>query len=178
MPVSLVRFRQGVVLPTRVYLDTNLILHSRDIESRKYRAASLCLGELIDQQVELNVSTLVFDELWWGLFKQSYRSLMSLELTAQEYKQNSEIWEWNWPTIRRITDEILDWRGLNILESASSAELVHSARDLIDANPLAPRDAFHLAVVLRHGIPAFVTADSDFDAVRLPEGRSLTIVKF
>lgn len=178
MPVSILRFREGVVLPTRVYLDTNFLFHSRDHESPKYQAASRCLSELIRQQVELNISALVVDELWWGRFKLSYRLLTGKELTGHKYKHNIEVWQWNWPSVRRFTDEILGWERLNILESASSVELVLSARDLIDANPLAPRDAFHLAVVLRHGIPAFVTADPDFDAVRLPEGRSLTIVKF
>lgn len=52
------------------------------------------------------------------------------------------------------------------------------AEGLIDANPLAPRDAFHLAFVLNHGIPALVTGDADFDAVRLPEGRNLAVVRF
>lgn len=57
-------------------------------------------------------------------------------------------------------------------------ELIRDAVALIDANPLAPRDAFHLAITLRHRIPAFVTADSDFDRLQLPAGRNLTIVRF
>ena len=177
MPVSVLRFRPGIVLPPRVYLDTNFLLHSRDPLSRKYRSASLCLRELLQQRVELNVSALVFDELWWGLFKLSYRLLTGQELTGQEYKHNVEVWQWNWPRLRRITDEILEWGGINVLES-SSVELVRDASGLIDANPLAPRDAFHLTFVMRYGIPALVTADSDFDAVQLPEERHLTIVKF
>jgi predicted nucleic acid-binding protein len=48
----------------------------------------------------------------------------------------------------------------------------------MDANPLAPRDAFHLAVVLQHEIPSLVTADRDFRDLRLPEDRGLTIVTF
>lgn len=179
MTVSTLPFRRGVQLPARAYLDTNLFIHSRDAASPKYRSASVCLEELIAQGVELNVSALVFDELWWGLFRLSYRQLTGFALTGQEYKHNVDIWQTNWPTIRRITDEMLAWERLNVLESASPADLVRDARDLIETNPLAPRDAFHLAVVLRHGIPAFVTSDTDFDRVQqLPDGRHLTIVKF
>lgn len=177
MPVSVVRFRPGLVLPPRVYLDTNLLLDTRDEWSRKYQSASLCLRELLQQRVELNVSALVFDELWWGLFKLSYRSLTGQELTGREYKHNLEVWQHNWPTVRRITDEILDWGGINVLDS-SSMDLVRNASGLIDINPLAPRDAFHLAFVMRYDIPALVTADRGFDAVQLPEGRNLIIVKF
>ena len=57
-------------------------------------------------------------------------------------------------------------------------DLVRAAGGLMDANALAPRDAFHLAFVMRYDIPALVTADRDFDAVQLPGGRNLTIVKF
>lgn len=80
--------------------------------------------------------------------------------------------------MREITDEILAWGRLRVLEPTSADELVRVAEGLIDANPLAPRDAFHLAFVLSHGIPALVTGDADFDAVQLPEGRNLTVVRF
>lgn len=178
MRPSILRFRPGVDLPGRAYLDTNLLIRARDQLSRKYAAASACLAELIRQDVELNVSALVFDELWWGLFKLSYRLLTGRELTAQEYQHHAEIWKTNWPVIRRISDEILGWGRVNVLESAGPVGLVRDAAALIDANPLAPRDAFHLAITLQHGIPSVVTADRAFDNVQLPEGRNLTIVKF
>lgn len=165
-------------MPPRAYLDANLFLHARDPLSSRYRSASLCLRELIQQGVELNVSPLVFDELWWGLFKLSYRLLTGQALIAQDYKHHVSIWRTNWPTVRRITDEILNWQRLTILESTPPQGVVNDAKHLIDANPLAPRDAFHLATLMRHGIPALVTADSDFDAVRLPDSRSLTVIKF
>jgi len=164
-------------LPPGAYLDTNLLLHVRDETSSKYQSARACLAELLAQRAELHVSALVFDELWWGLFRLSYRLLTGRPLTGDEYKANIELWKANWLTVRRITAEVLALPGLNVLESASSAALVRDAMALIDANPLAPRDAFHLAITLRHQVPAFVTADSDFDHLRLPGGQDLTIVR-
>ena len=178
MPTTVVHFRAGVDLPDHAYLDTNFLFHSLDQASPKYRSASLCFRELVQRQIELSVSALVFDELWWGLFRVSHRLLTGRELTGREYKDDPEIWRWAWPRVREITEEILNWPRLRILESASSRELVRGARDLMNVNPLAPRDAFHLAAVLSHGIPALVTADSDFDSVQLPGGQQLTIVKF
>ena len=178
VPVSILRFRPGLVVPDRVYLDTNVLLHARDQGSSRYRTASLCLRELIQQRVELSISALVVDELWWALFKLSYRLLTGQELTSQEYKHHVEIWRNNWPTVRRITDEILAWKGLTILDSTSATDLVREAAALIDMNPLGPRDAFHLALVLRHSIPGIVTADRDFDHVQqIPAGKHVTIVK-
>ena len=88
MPVSVLRFRPGLVLPPRVYLDTNFLLDARDELSPKYQPASLCLRELLQQRAELNVSALVFDELWWGLFKLSYRLLTGQELTGRMRSSN------------------------------------------------------------------------------------------
>lgn len=165
-------------MPRRAYLDTNLLVDTRDFLSPKHHSASICFAELIDQQVELNVSALVFDELWWGLFKVSYRQLTGRKLTGGEYKAHVDIWRDNWPAVRRITTEILDAPRLKVLEGAPTTELIRDASALIDANSLAPRDAFHLAITLRHRIPAFVTADSDFDRLQLPAGGNLTIVRF
>lgn len=177
MVPSVVRFRNGLTLPARVYLDVNFLLHARNQSSSRYRTASACLRDLILQDVELNVSALVFDELWWALFKSSYHLLTGLELTGAEYKHNVDIWRANWPIVRRIADEILGWERLIVLESGPAAGIVRSAMDLMDRSPLAPRDAFHLALTLLHHIPALVTADSDFDRIDLPRGRELTIVR-
>lgn len=178
MPVTVLQFIPGIALPPRAYLDTNLLLYARDQQSAKYRSASTCLGEMIIQGIQLNVSALVFDELWWIYFRQSYKLATGRELTPQEYKRDPTIWQHSWPRIRRITDEILEWGGMNTLEAASPLDLVNEAAALMDLNPLAPRDAFHLAITLRHAIPSFVTADSDFDDIQLPTGRHLTVVKF
>jgi hypothetical protein len=54
---------------------------------------------------------------------------------------------------------------------------VERARQLAERYPhLSPRDLLHLAVMLNHGIPDIVTADTDFDAV--PDVRRLDPVQF
>jgi len=172
------RFRQGVALPPRAYIDTNLFLHTRDVASHRYRSASACLAELIRQSVELNVSSLLFDELWWALFRVSFRMLQGEELTSLDYKRNQSIWRDNWPRIRQITEELLDWPRLRLLDSPTSETLLNDVTSLLNVNPLTPRDAFHLALALHHDIDSFVTADTDFDDLVLPAGRSVTVVKF
>lgn len=85
MRVTVLQARRGTVLPRRVYLDPSFLIHARDQESRRYQSASLCLAELIQQHVELNVSALVFDEWWWALFKSSYRLLTGQDLIPSDY---------------------------------------------------------------------------------------------
>jgi predicted nucleic acid-binding protein len=160
------------------YLDTNLLLFARDQLSPKYRSASTCLAELIRGGAELYVSQLVFDEMWWQLFRASFRLAWNRELTGNDYKRDTSIWRDNWPRIRQITNEILEWQGIRTLASTSSVDLVKDAAALLDENALSPRDAFHLALVLRHSIASLVTADPDFDRVTLPRGKSLTIIRF
>ena len=178
MPPTAVRFRPGLVVPRSVYLDTNLFLHARDRDSVKYQAASHCLTELIRQDAELYTSTLVFDELWWALLRTSYRIATGRTLTASIYKRDPEIWRQSWPRIRQITAEIIAWPRLHILDLRSGPTIVENAASLIDMSPLAPRDAFHLAIALSHDILSLVTADPDYDLVALPRDARLTVIRF
>jgi predicted nucleic acid-binding protein len=176
--VSVIRSGSGSVLPARAYLDTNFLLNSRDRDAFKYRAAGACLAELLGQGVELHVSPLVFDELWWALFKKSYEFETGKPLTPRLYKDNRRIWQNTWPTIKRISDELLASGRFKILTPATNQDLVAEATELMTLNPLSPRDAFHLAITLHHGIQSFVTCDADFDGLRMPTGKNVTIVKF
>jgi hypothetical protein len=126
VPPSILRFRPGVTLPRRAYLDTNLFLHARDQESRKYWSARACLRALTAQNVELNVSALVFDELWWAQFRASYRLLTGHELTGREYKHHVAVWRDNWPVMRRITTELLAWERLKFVDATSGKDQTHS----------------------------------------------------
>jgi predicted nucleic acid-binding protein len=96
-----------MALPRRAYLDTNLFVHARNGESPRYHPARRCLQQLIFQEVKLNVSALVFDELWWARFRLSYRQLTGLRLTSDDYKNHIEVWRHHWPAVRQINAEIL-----------------------------------------------------------------------
>ncbi|MBI2206784.1 MAG: type II toxin-antitoxin system VapC family toxin [Candidatus Rokubacteria bacterium] len=178
MPAPVIRFTSGTAFPSSVYLDTNLLLYARDVLSTKYRIASTCLAALIRQRSELNLSALVIDEFWWGLLRASHRALSGRELTAQEYKRDKSIWRETWPRIDEITTELLRWARVRLVTAASASDLTAEARTLMRTNPLAPRDAFHLAMALQNNLRAFVTADADFEGLELPAGREIAIIKF
>lgn len=177
MALTQIRFTQTTQFPERVYLDANVLAHARDEHSRKHQSAKSCLIELAAQGCGLCVSPLVIDELWWALFRVSYRQTWGRQLTAEEYKKDAEIWRDHWPAVRRISEQILTWERLVVLDHAVASEVVRLATELVNVNHLGPRDAFHLAIALNNAIPAFVTADSDFNRVELPPDLNLVLVK-
>lgn len=115
MPLTILKFAAGVILPPRAYLDTNLIIDARNSAARKYIAASTCLAELLRQGVQLNISALVFDELWWAYLRISFRLLTGMELTQAMYKANPRIVRDHWPTVRAVMVAIRAWNGVNEL---------------------------------------------------------------
>lgn len=177
MPLVVTQFapRVAVSFPPRAYLDTNFIVTARDAAAFKYQAASACLGELIVQNVQLNLSALVFDELWWAYLRKSFNLLTGSDLTPQKYKASPAIIRPHWQPVQVVMGIIRGWGGFNELPTPPG--VVDLAEALMDTNNLLPRDAFHLALVLHHGIESFVTLDSDFDNVQLPAGANLTLIK-
>lgn len=176
MAINRLRFNPRIQFPQRVYLDTNVLAHARDSESKQNRRAGTCLAELAAQGTELCVSPLVIDELWWALFRVSYRQAWGADLKADAYKRDPGIWRDHWSAVRRVSDEILAWDRLIVLDEAPSVPIAMVAADVMDRNHLSPRDAFHLAIVLHDEVPAFVTADSDFDGLELPPGRIMALI--
>lgn len=156
------------------YLDASFIIETRDNRGRKYGAASRCFADLVQQNVELKIAALAFDEVWCVYMRNSYRLRTGLSLSAAAYKADRGIWRDDWPAARVVTTAILAWDRLQHLESP--ADLAMQAFALMNTNPLAPRDAMHLALALHHRIPALVTVDGDFAGIDLPAGQAITIV--
>lgn len=175
---TILRFSPGLALPPSLYLDANFLVDTHDRRSRRYSQASYCFGELLRRGAALHVSALVIDELWWATFRVLYRNANGSELRPQEYKSNASVWRTYWPQVRAISERIMRSSTINHLPYTSPAQLVTEATQLMDINALAPRDAFHLAVVLHHSIPAMVTGDTDFDSVALPSNAALSLVKY
>ena len=148
MALTILRFATGVALPARAYLDTNFIIAARDTAARKYDVASNCLAELLRQGVQLYVSGLVFDELWWAYLRISFRLVTGTELTPAVYKATPRIVQAHWPSVRAVMVAIRAWNGFN--ELPAPVGIVAQAEALMETNSLLPRDAFHLALeVLR-----------------------------
>lgn len=175
MPLTILKFAAGAQLRPSAYLDTNFIIYARDAASSKYVSASACLAELLRQRVQLAVSALMFDELWWVYLRKSFQLLTGNDLNAATYKANPKIVRDHWPAVDTVMRAIQGWGGFTELPTPTG--VVALAEQLMQTNTLLPRDAFHLAITLHHGIESFVTADSDFDNLTLPAAINLTLIK-
>ena len=67
MPIHVVKYTSGITVNSPVYLDSNFLISCLITTRSKCIAAKLLLSELLDQLVEIYISTLVIDEVWWGL---------------------------------------------------------------------------------------------------------------
>ncbi len=174
--VAVVRFNTTVrlALPPRIYLDTNVLVHARDRSATKYTAASHLLAEITQQGRQPCLSSLVFDEFWWIYLNALHKRGRGAPFDAQVYKRDASISQAYWPTIEQATRDILAWPNVQVLDSP--ANLPQQASHLMSTNHLAPRDAFHAALVLHHAIPCFATTDGDFDRLQIPAG-ALTILR-
>jgi len=178
LPVNLVTFNQGIHFVNSVYVDANLICYARNRLSQKYRVASQVLGELIVQKVTIFISHLVLDEIWWALLRVWYRGATGNNLYPTTVKSNPGILNSFAPLIRRNTLKTVRLPNVFILPTVlDSIQIILAATDIFSTEGLMPRDCFHLAFVKSHNIMGFVTSDTDFDHLTLPN-YNLTVYKY
>lgn len=178
MPINLVNFNQDIAFTNTVYADANLLWFARDRLSSKYPTAAIILGNLIVQQIRIFISNLVIDEIWWALLRGWYRQYKGTRLTARLAKDNPSILPRFSELIRRNTRKILRIPNMVVLPRREDpVTIIQTAVDIYNSQGLMPRDCFHLAYVMTHGISGFITSNGDFDTLNLPN-YNLTVYKF
>lgn len=177
MPVSLISITPGIPYVNSVYGDTNLFCYARSRTSQYYQPARTILADLIIQHASLFISDLVIDEMWWAFLRVWYRSTTGQNLTARRVKRNPSILRRFAGLIQRNTDKTLRLPNLTVITLAQPLHLIQEAKAIYMSENLMPRDCFHLAYVIRNNIEGFITSDSDFDNLSLPN-YNLTVYKY
>lgn len=177
MPVNLVNFTPGNLYVNSVYADANLLCYARNRLSPYYKTATTIIGDLIIQRVPLFVSHLVIDEVWWAFLRAWYRYVTGNNLTSQKCKRNPSILGRFSKMLQRNTNKILSLPNVQMTSTAKPVDVVQTARDIYISENLMPRDCFHLAFVMANRIEGFITSDSDFDHLMLPN-YSLTVYRY
>jgi len=172
LPISKVTFQKGIGITFvgSVYLDSNVLSYARDRKSQKYQEASTIIGELLAQQVNIFISDLVIDEVWWTLLRAWYKADTRNKLRADKIKKDPTILPRYYVGLIDNTNKIFNLPHLNILPFSSlPKDRIIRALDLITSyNNLMPRDSFHLALVNLYNVEGFVTSDNDFDNLSIP----------
>jgi len=168
-----------MTIASPVYLDANVLISRFFRNHAKYAAAMHILFELFAQQVEICISTLVIDEVWWGLLGEWYFADTNTKITTKKIRNNPDILGRYHNRFQDITSNMLSWLNIKLLptDSINAKETVERALDFLTQENIQPRDSFHLALATLSNVTGFVTSDSDFDNIVLPEA-DLTIYKY
>jgi predicted nucleic acid-binding protein len=178
LSVTLVNVTQGVQYPDSIYADANLFCYARNRLSGYYQITRTILADLIIQNTRLHISQLVVDEMWWALLRVWYRNTTGIDLYPRMVKNDVSILRRYSDLVRRSINKVLRLPNVVVLPlQQDSADIIRCALNIYSSDDLMPRDCFHLAYVVTHGIEGFVTSDPNFDSLNLPN-YDLTIYKF
>ncbi len=179
MPTQVVNYTRGSVIVSPVYLDANFLIHCLTITRAKHSTAKYLLAELFAQQVEIYISTLMMDEVWWGLLGEWYYADTTARITTKKIKNDPHILDRYHHLLQNITSNVLSWQNTTFLptNAISAKDTVEHALAFLTRENIQPRDSFHLALATLSNAAGFVTSDSDFDNIALPE-IDLTIYKY
>ncbi len=179
MPIQMLTYTRGTTIVSPVYLDANFPISCFFRGHAKYVAARNFLFELFAQQVEIYISTLMVDEVWWGLLREWYRDDTGIQITARRIKMNPNILNRYHHRFQQITSNMLNWVNTTFLptNTIGAKNTIQCALRFLTQNNIQPRDSFHLALIALSGAAGFITSDSDFDNITIP-GTNLTIYKY
>ncbi len=178
MAVTSVNINQNTTYANSVYLDANLLCYARNRLSPNYRLAVSILGSLVVQRVNIFISNLVIDEMWWASLRAFHRNHTGLLLKPRQFKSNPSILNPYKNLIYRITEKVLRLPQVHVLPvHKTSVNVIQVANRLFKAENLMPRDCFHLAFIVANNIRGLITSDSDFDNLNLNQ-YNLTVFKY
>ena len=169
-------FTKGMIFPSSAYLDANFIISTLDVTQSRPVYAHEAFAELLSQGVEILLSSLVIDEVWWGLLCDLNEQVGRGRLTSKKIRSDPKSLigqhiaalerAWNairqWPQVRWVPDI---W--------VPSDEQVEGAFQLMSKYNLGPRDSFHLYLAMQASAGCFITEDEDFDRL---DGTDIEIV--
>lgn len=170
MPINVVNFQQGLHFVNSVYLDSNVLGFARDRKSQKYHAARIIIGELLAQRINIFVSDLVIDEVWWTLLGSWYKADTQGKLTKEKIRNDPTILPKYYRRLKLNTTKILGLPNLIILpfRNLPRDRIIEALNFFTSHNNLMPRDSFHLALAELYNIDGFITSDSDFNNLNIP----------
>jgi len=123
------------------------------------------------QRVEIDVSLLALDEALYQLLRINYEDQNGAGSWRRDnpLRSNPNICTQFHPELELFVNRLIQLPNVCLIDiPTQSAELLDDLLKCIAAYSLAPRDAFHLAVLKAIGLTMILTNDSDFDRVQDP----------
>jgi predicted nucleic acid-binding protein len=127
-----------LVLPESLYLDSNVLIAFFDKNHQSHLNASQLLLETKASNVNIYISSLVLDEVWYVLMRSWQRQELDINFNSKN-KAHLQLYG---TCLERITNDILKLLQAQLLplETQKSSDIVKFALKLLVEEHLAPRD--------------------------------------
>jgi predicted nucleic acid-binding protein len=174
MSVIEIPFTPGMALPNTLYVDSNILVAFFDRNHKYHIKASRLLLEAKASHIELYISSLVLDEVWYVLMRSWQKQELGINFDSKK-KEHIQLYG---TCIERITNDILNLLQAKLLPLASQkpSEIVQCALKFLRDEQIAPRDSYHLAYVITAGVQGLATIDGDFMLIHNPSV-NLSVIK-
>jgi predicted nucleic acid-binding protein len=154
--------------PRQVYSDANFLISFYVTNHQWHRRASILLAELTIQKVEIHLSLLTIDEALFQLLILTYEDQNGAGSWQgnETLKRDPNICARLQPELDSFVKRLWKLPYIRLIDGPSPAfDIVDDSLRNIASYSLAPRDAFHLAILKAAGLSMILTNDSDFDRV-------------
>ncbi len=184
-----------------VYLDANFLIAYAGYsikQSLLKKRAKILFAKLLIEKKEFVVSSLVFDELWYGSRKEIGPKMVKDKIKDRiKFQIGKFLEKTNWDKIgtrlvnqcivnfscyeiydslKIFTKKLLNSENFYVVQFNDSKNGVLKALENIKEFKLRPRDAFHLAYMRDKGIKEIITNDKDF--LREQENMEIKVIGY
>lgn len=142
----------------KVYLDANVLIAHQIKGHGDFELAKKLIEKLWHQKVLLFVSSLTFDEFWYGI-----SVLLREQVEDKPFSCFAEVFD-------QLLTNILSWQNVKLVSFRNSEKELKKVLRLIKKYNLRPRDAFHLRIMNQQSIKTIATLDNDFRKVEEESG--------
>lgn len=129
------------------YLDANLLINFKNVDSLQHQQATELIINLTAQSEMLYISPLVIDEF-----------LNPMKYILRNHRDM-------YARLSQSLNEILVLPKITLVNPPTESQLHMKVVELMEKYNLKPRDAYHLLIMQSNQIDAFATFDTDFDTV-------------
>jgi predicted nucleic acid-binding protein len=148
-------------LPRLIYWDASFLVHATYPAARYHAECYAFLERLSSHNDTLScISTLTLDETIFAILRLKVAEDYPDTGFWQVYRDNPAVIRPYLGELRALVDRL--WIDPRVRLVGVEAEMIYVVLEHMEAHPLLPRDAFHLSVMVRHGINTMVTTDADF----------------
>jgi len=168
---NIYHFKQVQNIPKDVYLDTNFVIHFtlKPSKSKKkdyllHRNAERLIKRLTAKRINIYISLLVLDEMWFNLTGYFYDLDNGVGSWRNE-KNKGVICKQFSSKLESATKDLFDIPRLKLIPTKDPKTIADNALDNIKNYSLASADALHVSIAQSVDVSCIITNDKDFKQV-------------